>query len=458
MKILIIGLARTGLGIINSLLNEGHSLTVIDKSHEAVEYATEKFNVCGFCGSGASRTVLKKAGISETDIAIAATETDEINLMCSMIAKPLGAKRVVAFAKNPDFAEESDYIKKQFGISHIINPEYDMAKEISKIIRLPIPLKLEAFFSSDTTVSELPIDEKITDSEIKISEFRKKFTADILISAVKRGKDVFVPNGDFVLKVGDMINVVSSQNELKKVCESLGIIKKPVRSVMMVGCGTIGLYLAKELCEHKIKVKIIEFNKKRCAELLNELHNADIVYGDGVESGLLIEEGIQKFDACIALTGADETNLVVSMFAWSCGIHPIITKIVSASYAEILKGVKIDYTVSPSLSAAHNLLQYIRHYENSYEDGLGEINAVNKSADGKIEFVEFVADDHFSKKDIPFSSSDFKLKKNTLIAAIIREGTVIIPDGRSSIRSGDRVIIVTLNKSGYRNLESILKT
>ncbi len=457
MKILIIGLARTGLGLISSILGEEHSITVIDKSHEAVEYATEKFNVCGYCGSGASRTVLRKAGIADTDIVIAATETDEINLMCSMMAKSLGAKKVVAFVRNPDFAEESDYIKNQFGISHVVNPEYDTAREISRIIRFPIPLKLDAFFSSDTTVSELTIDEKITEADIKISEFRKKFSADILISTVKRGKDVFVPNGDFVLKLGDTINVVSSQNELKKLCESLGLIKKPIKSVMMVGCGTIGLYLAKELCEHKIRVKIIEFNKKRCEELLVELPNAEIVYGDGVESGLLTEEGIQKFDACVALTGADETNLVISMFAWSCGIHPIITKIVSPSYAEILKEVEIDYTVSPALSTAHNLLRYVRHHENRSEHRSGDINAVNRSADGKIEFVEFIADSNFSKKEVPFSSPDFKLKPNTLIAAIIREGNVIIPDGRSVIRDSDRVIAVTLNSSGFCNLEEILK-
>ena len=457
MKILIIGLARTGLGIISSILGEEHSITVIDKSHEAVEYATEKFNVCGYCGSGASRSVLKKAGIADTDIVIAATETDEINLMCSMMAKSHGAKLVVAIVRNPDFTEESDYIKNQFGISHIINPEYDTAKEISRIIRLPIPLKIEAFFDSETTVAELTIDEKITEANIKISEFRKKFTADILISTVKKGKDVFVPNGDFVLNVGDTINVVSSQNELKKLCESLGLIKKPIRSVMMVGCGTIGLYLAKELCEHKIRVKVVEFNKKRCEELLTELPGAEIVYGDGVEPGLLIEEGIKKFDACVALTGADETNLVISMFAWSCGIHPIITKIVSPSYAEILKGVDIDYTVSPALATAHDLLRYVRHYENYYEHKFGDINAVNKSADGKVEFIEFIADGNFSKKDLPFSSPDFKLKPNTLIAAIIRNGNVIIPDGKTVIRDGDRVIAVTLNKSGFSNLEEMLK-
>jgi trk system potassium uptake protein TrkA len=375
-----------------------------------------------------------------------------------MIAKSLGAKKVVAFVRSPDFAEDSDYIKSQFGISHIINPEYDTAKEISRIIRLPISIKLEAFFSSDTTVAELTVNDKIISTpEIKISDLRKKFDVDILISTVKRGKDVFVPNGDFTLKIGDVINVVSSQNELKKFCESLGIIRKPIKSVMMVGCGTIGLYLAKELCEHKIKLKIIEFSQKRCAELLDKLPNAEIVYGDGVESDLLIEEEIHKFDACVALTGADETNLVISMFAWSCGIHPIITKIVSASYAEILKGVNIDYTVSPALATAHNVLRYIRHYENGYMHSFGDINAIEKIADGKIEYIEFVADSNFSKRGKPLTSEELKLKPNTLISAILRGGKVIIPDGKSTILDGDRVIVVTSSKSGFCNLEEIFK-
>ena len=457
MKILLIGLARTGLEIINGILNEGHSITVIDKSHDAVEYAIEKYNVCGYCGSGASSTVLKKAGIEYTDLVIAATETDEINLMCSMMAKSLGAKRVVSVVRSPDFAEESDYIKNKFGISHIINPEYDTAIEMSKIIRLPVPLKVDAFFSLDTTVSEIPINETITDSEIKVIDFRKKYTADILIAAVKRGNKIFVPNGDFVLKSGDVINVVSSQSELKKFCESINLIKKPIKSVMMVGCGTTGLYLAKDLCNHKIKVKIIEFNKKRCEDLLGELPDAEIVYGDGVESGLLIEEGIKKFDACVALTGADETNLVISMFAWSCNIHPIITKIMSTSYAELLNEVNIDYTVSPAFMTSHNLLRYIRHYENLSQNRSGDIYAITRLDDGKLEFIEFIAGKDFKLLNTPLSSPDFKLKPNILIAAIIRDGNIIIPTGKSFISDGDRVVAVTATKERYLNLNEILK-
>jgi len=458
MKILVIGLARTGQGIVKAILDENHDVTVIDRSHETVERMTEHYNVCGYCGSGASKTVLTRAGVADADIVIASTETDEINLMCCMIAKELGAKYAVAVLRNPDFAEEEEFIRNKFGISYIINPELDTAKEIAKLISLPVSIKIEAFFSGTTTIAEVPVSEKLPIAGMTLREFRQKNYADILVCAVRRGKDVVIPRGDFVLREGDVIDIISSQDQLKMFCQTLGIIHKPIKSVMLVGCGTIGLYLARQLCRSKIKVKIIEFDKKRCKDLLEELPEAEITYGDGVESGLLLEEGIKKYDACISLTGADETNLVVAMFAWSCGVKSIITKVVSPSYAEILHGVSIDCTVSPSLTAAEKLLKYVRTVENYSRKAPGDIRSIYMLANSNAEALEFSADeDSFPYCNIKFSSPDFKLKPNTLIAAIIRKEDIIIPDGNSFILPGDRAVVITVKENKYNCLRDIIE-
>ena len=222
MKILVIGLARTGQGIIKAILDENHDVTVIDKSRDTLEHITEQYNVCGYCGSGASKTVLTRAGIADTDIVIASTETDEINLMCCMIAKELGAKYAVAILRNPDFAEEQEFICNKFGISYIINPELDTAMEIAKLISLPVSIKVEAFFSGTTTIAEIPVSDKIPIAGMTLREFRQQNYADILVCAVRRGKEVVVPRGDFVLREGDVIDIISSQDQLKDFCQTLG--------------------------------------------------------------------------------------------------------------------------------------------------------------------------------------------------------------------------------------------
>ena len=458
MKILIIGLAKTGQGMIKGILDENHEVTVIDKSKSAIEEATNKYNISGFCGSGASRKVLLKAGVADADIVIAATETDEVNLMCSMIAKSLGAHYVVAVLRNPDFEHEREYIKSQFGISYIINPELDTANEIANLIRFPVSLKAEAFFANDITIAEIPVEAKMEIDGISISDLRAKLASEMLVCSVKRGKNAYVPDGSFVLKSGDVLDVIISHSTLNQICEKLGIIKKNVKSVMIVGGGNTGLYLAKKLCEMKMKVKIVEFDKKRCSELVAELPHAEVVHGDGLESGLLMEEGIKNYDACVSLTGADESNLVAAMFAWSCGIHPIITKIVSPSYAELLKGVSIDYTVSPSAVSMKNLLRYIRIMENCTCCKKGDINALNKLGDGSVEAIEFCADESFASLGVPFKDFSPSIKDNTLVAAIIRNDNVIIPDKDSTIELNDKVIIVTLCGNKYHTLSDILKT
>lgn len=458
MKVVIIGLGRTGTSMIKSILDENHDVTVIDKSHDAVETAMDKYNVRGFVGSGASRPVLLKAGVADADIVIAATETDEVNLMCSMMVRSLGTSYVVAVLRNPDFVGETGYIKTQFGISYIINPELDTAIEISNIIKLPLSIKAEAFFSNKVTITQLPIDDYLDIDGLSVNKFNELMgTNNLLICSIRRSKNAFVPNGSFVLKKGDIIDVIASRETLNEICERFGIIRKPVKSVMMVGCGTIGLYLAKMLCKMKLKVKIIEFDKKRCGELLEELPNAEIVYGDGLESGLLVEEGIKHYDACISLTGDDESNLVIAMFAWSCGVHPIITKILSPSYAEILKGVEIDYTVSPTLISMRKLLRYIRIMENQSSRLPGDIKALYKIIDGRAEAIEFYADQSFDLIGIPLASDQFNINKNTIIAAIIRSNEVIIPHGTSTIEKDDRVIVVTLCGNKYNQLNDILK-
>lgn len=447
MKVIIVGLGKTGMLLADLLSRENYDVTVVDSSKEKINSATDKYSVSGVCGSGASQSVLLKAGADTADVIVALMPSDEANLMTCMTAKKIGTRYAALRLQSPDFGDDKEYLLEQFGVDYIVNPKLATANEINCQIGLPGHVKAEAFFSTNAVMLRIDIDKNSPFSGKALKDIRGSFEENMLIGAVKRGEQVFVPDGGFVIEEGDTVNIISPHSSVERIVTKLGLLRKPVRSVFIVGGGTTGGYLAGKLLSQGKRVTILESSKKRCMELSEMLPKAEIAYVDEVDSDTLTEEGINSADVCVSLTGEDEKNLVISLFAWSCGIGSIITKVNLPSYERLLNKVKIDITISPTVISTDMFMRFIRNVTVFNEKG-NDIRRIYSISSGLAQAIEFIAYDDCKMLGIPLKSPDFKLKKDLLLAAVIRGNDLIIPNGDTAIQSGDNVIVIA--KSGHR--------
>lgn len=454
MKIIIVGMGMTGTLLADAASREHHDVTVIDSSASTLDTVTDLYSVSGVCGSGASRSILMKAGADTADILIALTPADEINLMCCLVAKGCGARYTAAKIHRPEFADDRQYISEQFHIDYIINPKRDTATEISRQIGLPCKMKADGFFNTDAAVVSLRIEDSSRLRDMSMKDIKRLFDTDMLVGAINRDGKLLIPKGDTVLLPGDTASIIVPQASIGKIAMTLGLMRKPVKRVLIVGGGVTGFYLTRQLLAEKKSVTIIESSRARCLSLSEQLPEADICYSDGTDSEALLKDGLRSADVCVSLTGSDETNLVTSMFAWSCGLSSIITKINQPPYEKLLSQVSIDITVSPSVISVDRLLSFIRNVAVYNEKG-NDIKRVFQIAGGLAEATEFIAYDSCEKNGVPFQSSGFKLKSGVIIAAIIRDHSVIIPNGSSSIACGDHVIVIARPNSRLNTLNDI---
>lgn len=447
MKIIIVGMGQTGTLLASLLSRENHDVTIVDNNKATVEAVTDKYSVSGVCGSGASQSVLLQAGADTADVIIALLPSDEANLMTCMTAKNIGTRYAALRLKSPEFADDRDYLLKQFGIDYIVNPKRDTANEIIRQIGLPGLAKADAFFSADVVLLRVDIEQGNPLIGKKLMETRGIFDTEMLIGAVKRGGEVYIPNGSFVINEGDTVNIILPYSSVSKLVTTLGMLRKPVKSVFIVGGGTTGFYLAEKLIADGKCVSILECDKKRCKELSEQLPKASVSYVEEIDSDILTEEGIGSADVCVSLTGEDEKNLVISLFAWSCGVGSIITKVNLPSYERLLNKVNIDTTISPTVISTDMLMRFVRNVTVYNEKG-NDIRRIYSIAGGLAEAIEFVAYDDCKFKGVPLKSPEFKLKKGIILAAVTRGNKVIIPNGDTAIQPGDDVIVIA--KSGHR--------
>ncbi len=455
MKIIIVGLGQVGQMLAEYAAAEGHEVVVIDRDGELVESVTDRFDVSGICGSGASRSVLMEAGADLADIVVALTPTDEVNIMICAVAKKCGACYTAARLYNNEFFEENAYLKNEFKIDAIVNPKWDTALEIAMQIGLPGTVKAEAFFGNDAVMLKVGIDRDSFLMGKPLSMIKPHFGVDMLVGIVIRDGKVHIPKGDFMLKEGDSIEIIVPSKHTSQVMMKLGMMRKPVKKVFLVGCGTTGRNLAEMLLKEKKQVIILEKDKKRCIELSTQLPTAEIACGDGIDDNVLLEEGIKFADVCVSITDSDEKNLVISLFAWYCGIKSIITKVDSPSIEHLLTKVSMDITVSPDVISVEKIKRFIKNIT-VYNDEGNDINRYYQIADGRAEAIEFIAYDNFAKKGIQLKSKDFTLKKGIVIAAIIRDGEMFIPDGSSDIRPGDHVIVIAAKDNNLNTINDII--
>lgn len=455
MKIVIAGLTQVGICLAETLSKENHDVMVIDQDENKVNAVTDRYSVSGVSGNCISKSILLKAGVDTADVCVTLTSSDEINLCTCMMAKKCGARFTVAKLDNPELTEEQKVLEQEFMVDYILTPKEDTALEIARHIGLPGKVHADAFFSFDTTMFRVTADIENGLAGVAVREIRNLFETDMLVGTICRGEKLLIPDGTSTIEEGDQVSLIVPHSSMTPVMMKLGMMRKPVKNVLIIGGGDIALSLAELLLENKKKVTILDVNQKRCAKLAQALPQATVSCAAEIDSQVLLEEGIGEADVCVSLTGRDDTNLVLSMFAWSCGVNSVITKVNSTVYKNLLNRVNIDITISPVLISVDRIISFIRNVEVPNEAG-NDIACMYQIVGGKAEAIEFVAYDNFRAKDIPLKDKGFKLKKNLLIGMVLKDGKARIPDGNTRIQTGDHVVVIAKADSGLNTINDIL--
>lgn len=442
MKIVIIGLGTMGRTILKSLSSEGHTVTIIDEDKSKVENLIERYDVFGVVGNGACMDIQIEANVSQADLAIVLTGSDELNILACLVAKKLGVKNTVARVRNPDYREQIVEMRDYLGISMIINPERETANEIFGLISLPSVAQIERFAKGKVSLVEVVAEPGCSLIGETLISLGKKLSTRVLVCAVERGEEVFIPSGNFTICEGDKIHFTAVARTLGDFLAEANLVKSRLRNIMIAGGGRIGFYLADELSKKKYSVKLIENNAKNAEELADFLPRVTVINGNGTQHDLLLEEGIDAMDAFVALTDIDEENMIVSMFANKMKVKKVITQIKSDELYGMLGELGIHNNVSPQNIVANRIISYIRALANTKGSN---VLTLYRLVNGQVEALEFAAKTQEKYMDTPLK--DLKLKQNCLIGCIIRKNEVIIPSGNSQIKLGDNVIVVTTHKN-----------
>lgn len=453
MKIIVVGLGRTGASLIEALSGENYDITVIEKEKSLVDAITDKYSVSGVVGSGASKETLKKAGAETADALVALTPVDEINLMSCMQAKALGTRRTAARLFLPDFVAERKNLQKEYNIDYIIKPKFDIAEDISRNIGLPGIVKMHGYFDNLMQMVNITVVEGSPLIGRKLMDIKRELDVDVLVSTVIRDDKLLIPDGTFAIQAGDRVGIVAGQEGMYETLQKLGVIRASSKNVLIVGGGITCEYLLELMKGKRRNITVIEGNIDKCRMLMDKYPNVKVSYGEGEVTDVLEEEHVDKMDVVVSLTDKDETNLVTSLYAWSQNVPSIITRADVPGHVKLLHRVNMDITVSPSEISVMKLIRFIRNYE--VGDAQNDIGKYYLIADGKAEAMEFKADKSFRKIGMEFKNPEFKLKNNVIIASIIRDNTLIIPCGYSAILEGDRVIVATERDNHIKTLNDI---
>lgn len=452
MKIVIVGDGKVGYTLTEQLLKENHDIVVIDNNAEVLEESLDAFDVQVVHGNGASLETQRRADVEDSDLLIAATSSDEVNLLCCMLAKKLGCAHNIARVRNREYASQIQFMRKELGLSMTINPELAAAREINRIIQFPSFLKLDSFAKGRVELVELKLRENSKLIGLCLDNLYELIKMRLLVCAVQRGDAVIIPNGRFSFETGDKITVTAPSAELARLIKKLEISSQKIRNVLIVGGSRIAEYLTYELLKSGVCVKIIEQEQRQCRLLAEKFTDAIIIHGDGTKQELLLEEGIEDMDAVISLTNIDEENLIISMFADYINVPKTITKIDRSEYIMLFRDKGIGSVVCPKLLTSHEIIRYVRAMENT--NG-GSVITLHRLVDDRVEALEFIAMPATKHLNTPLM--DLKLKKDILIACINRLGSIIIPQGSDRICEGDTVIVVAKPERMIRDLNDIFE-
>lgn len=426
-------------------------MVLVDESSQKLSSVPEEIDALRILGNGASINTQIEAGIETADILIAVTGSDELNLLCCLIAKKAGHCHTIARVRNPIYNKELDFIKVKLGISMIINPELTAAIEISRLLRFPSAIKIDTFAKGRVELLKFRIRSEFGLDGMPINQIAGHSNSNILICAVERGDDIFIPGGDFILRNNDLLSIMASPQNSVAFFHRIGFKTNQVKNAMIVGGGKIGYYTAKLLLDMNIDVRIVENDRDRCEELSLLLPDATIICGDGTDKQLLMEEGLPQAESFVTLTGLDEENILLSLFAQANSRAKLVTKVTKIAFTEIINNLDIGSVIYPKHLTADYILQYVRAMSNSIGSN---VETLYQILDNRAEALEFAIHETSDVTDIPLS--DLTLKSNLLIGSINRGGKTWIPRGQDTIQVGDTVIIVTTQK-GLGDIRDILK-
>lgn len=451
MKIIIVGMGKVGQTLAEQLSEENHDITIVDLNASKVNDIIGRLDIMGLVGNGASYSILNEAGIKETDLIIAVTGSDELNLLCCTMATAVGNVSAIARVRTPDYSNEIGYLQQKLGLAMIINPELEAAKEIARILYLPSALEVNAFANEHAEMIKI----KIPEDNILVGKdmiyLGKNIDSNILICAVERGDEVYIPDGTFELAAGDVISFVSSTREIAKFFKAIGLKAHRVKDCIIVGGGKVAYYLARQLFDMNMKVKIIEKNRARCEELSELLPKAVIINGDGTDQDLLAEEGLEFAHAFVPLTGMDEENIMLTMYSKNVSNAKVVTKINRLNFKKVIAGLDLGSIVYPRYITSEAIIAYVRAKSESMDRNIENLYHM---FDQRIEAIEFYISEDCAVTNMPLM--ELKLKNDLLVSCINRNGQIIIPSGHDMIKKGDSVMIVTKNK-GFSDIEDILK-
>ncbi len=443
MRIVIIGLGTIGTTILKNLSQEDHNITIIDENKEKIESLIEKYDVTGVVGNGACMDIQKEAKVRGADLAIVLTDSDELNVFACLVAKKLGVKNTITRVRNPDYRNQIMDMQDELGISMIVNPERDTAEEIFNLINLPSIAQVDHFADGRVLLVEIVAEKDCWLVDETLFSIGRNLKTKVLICAVQRGQEVVIPTGNFRIMEGDKIHLTADAKSLRDFLAEINLVKSRLKNIMIVGGSKIGYYLSDELSRKKYKIKLIESNREVAEELAESLPKVTVIHGHGTHHDLLLEEGIEAMDAFVALTHTDEENMVISMFANKMKVRKTITQIKGDDLYGMLDELGINNIVSPKSIVTDRITSYIRAIANKRGSN---VLTLYRLVNNQVEALEFLAKKQ-EKKIYEKPLKELKIKKDCLIACIIRQSQVIIPNGGDCIKQGDNVIVVTTHKN-----------
>lgn len=451
LKIIIVGGGKVGATLIEQLSGEGHDITLIDKNAKKLQAITEMYDVMGIVGNGASYNIQMEAGIEDADLFVSVTDSDELNLLCCTVAKRVGQCAAIARVRTPDYSDEISYLRDKLGLAMIINPEYESASEVARLLYLPKALEINTFSHGLAEMIKIKIPKDNIIIGKSVADLGKHMQVRFQICAVERDGEVYIPSGAFIFEEGDLVSFIASRQNAREFLRQIGFATNQVKDAMIIGGGKSAYYLAKQLINVGIGVKIIESDLKRCEELSDMLPEAIIINGDGTDESVLREEGIEYVESFIPLTGIDEENIMLTLHAKNVSNAKVITKINRINYKDVISSLDLGSVIYPRYITSEAIIAYVRARKASIDSN---IETLYHLFGQRVEAIEFFVDKKSELTGIPLK--DLELKDNLVVAIIHRNGRIFIPRGNDCMEQGDSVVVVTKH-TGFNDIKDILK-
>ena len=438
MNIIIVGCGKVGEELAHRLNDEGDNITVIDVDSAKVNDVTSRLDVLGVTGNGATHLVQQEAGIRDADLLIAVTGSDELNLLCCLIAKKEGNCQTIARVRDPQYSTEAPYLKEELGLAMVINPEFQAAAEIARVLRFPSAIKIDTFAKGKVDLMKFRLPENCVLTGCSVKEIATKLKCDVLVCTVERGDEAFIPNGDFMFEEKDIISVIASPANANAFFRRIDYKINQVKDCMIAGGGDVAYYLCRILKKAGISLKLIEKDPKRCETLCTALPEVTVICGDAADQQILLEEGLENANSFAALTNLDEENILLSLFARVKGCKKLVTKINRIDFFDVIKQLDLDSIIYPKSITSELIVSYVRAMKNTIGSNVQTVYSIIK---GKAEAAEFLIKDTSPVLGKPLM--ELKFKPNVLVAVILRGNKVIIPRGSDVIEKNDSVIVVS---------------